>query len=160
MKTRLERFMDKVELTDYCWNWKGATNGVGYGQFWNGNKNMQAHWFLLADKPKNGMEACHRCDNRLCVRPSHIFIGTRSDNMADCVRKGRHVGRINEYRNNRKIWHRGESNHGSKLTKEQAMECKKCPDEFGAATKLARKFGVHVSVVTGIKKGIRWKHIS
>ncbi len=160
MKTTWERFMCKVEITDKCWLWKGAQNGKGYGQFWNGERTIPAHWFLLPEYPPEGKEGCHHCDNRICVRPSHIFIGTRSENMLDCSSKGR-INRtsIISNRNRRKTWHKGEENHASKLTKEQALKAKKCSYKYGEATKLAREFGVSLTVICDIRDGKRWTHL-
>lgn len=89
---KYERFFEKVNITGRkrsdCWEWIGTINARGYGDFSDGQRNMVAHRFLIEPIPE-GKEACHRCDNRRCVRPSHIFIGTRSDNMQDCIAKGR-----------------------------------------------------------------------
>lgn len=161
--SRYELFMAKVNIQDgnKCWIWKGATTGKsGYGQFWNGERNMQAHHFLLDAPVPKGKEACHRCDNKLCVRPSHIFIGTRSDNMRDCFSKGR-LRPLNgclAMHKNRKL-HRGINNHESKLTEAQAREAKSCPRKRGAATALAKKLGVSLTVICDIRDGKRWTHL-
>lgn len=90
MKTREERFWEKVNKTDTCWLWTGSKTNWGYGCFWNGKKIVLAHRYsfeLMAGIIKNC--ALHTCDNRLCVRPDHIFDGTRQDNMKDMISKGR-----------------------------------------------------------------------
>jgi len=158
---RHERFMAKVNVHpgDMCWNWAGARSGSGYGQFWNGERNIPAHWFLLESRPPKGKEACHKCDNKLCVRPSHIFIGSRSDNERDKVSKGRHntapgcraMLKVREQR--------GQNNHECKLTEAQAMEAKNCPRKRGAATALAKRLGVSLTVVCDIRDGKRWVHL-
>lgn len=156
MKTRAQRFMDKVQINapDECWLWTGTRNNKGYGQFWNGKKNVLAHRYMV--NAPDGMEACHHCDNPPCVNPRHIFIGTRADNMRDGYRKGRIKSRITEFARNRKTWHKGENNHASRLTTEQAMLAKSCPSWDGAANAMAKAFKVHVSVIYGIKAGKRW----
>jgi len=152
--------MSKVQKTETCWIWTGAQNSRGYGQFWNGVKTIQAHWFLLPEQPPKGKEACHHCDNPLCVRPSHIFIGTRSENMIDCCKKGRHRhGDTKLAAQKRKTWHRGSNNHASKLTEEQAKIAKNCPIKYGEASKLAKLFGVSLTVITEIRSGKRWSHL-
>src|SRR5581483_3046477 len=95
-KPLAERFWAKVLKTDGCWLWQGAPAGKGgYGQLRiNGNepKREQAHRIslrLAGIEIPVGMVVCHRCDNPPCVRPDHLFIGTYSDNMRDCYRKGR-----------------------------------------------------------------------
>lgn len=163
MKTLEERFWSKVFFNQNgCWEWTGAQNGRGYGQIWNGEKTMQAHWFLLPEKPQKGFEACHKCDNRKCVNPSHIFIGTRSDNMQDCVKKGRNKASVKRAKTLwmfRKKWSLGEENKTSKLTSEQAMICKCAPKVFGMKSFLAKTFGVSNSVITRIMNGKSWPHL-
>jgi hypothetical protein len=164
---RTERFLSKISSKPDmgCWIWGGAKSGSGYGQFWNGERKIQAHHFLLeADKlealQKDGAEACHSCDNKLCVRPSHIFVGTKSDNMKDMVTKGRHntsPGAVAMLKV-RKL-HRGVNNHECKLTEAQAMEAKSCSRKRGSATALAKKFGVSLTVVCDIRDGKRWTHL-
>ncbi len=82
-----------------CWIWtRGGTKGrergsSAYGAFWLFTKSYRAHvvaWYLTHNAfSKPGFEICHHCDNRLCVRPDHLFEGTRKDNMLDCARKDR-----------------------------------------------------------------------
>jgi len=159
---RYEAFMLRVNVRpgNACWNWAGSRSGSGYGQFWDGNRIIPAHWFLLQNYPQKGKEACHKCDNKLCVRPSHIFIGTRSDNVRDCVLKGRlrpKNGCLAMLKV--RLIHRGIHNHECKLTNEQALIAKACPLRRGAATALAKQFGVSLSVICGIRKGKRWSHL-
>lgn len=164
MMTRRERFFQKVDMgkndNTCCWNWLGATVN-GYGRFWVGDKAIQAHWFLLDAHPPKGMEACHKCDNKLCVRPSHIFIGTRADNMQDCVSKGRlrpQNGNIASRTANKNI-PKGEKNWQSKMTEAQALRAKNCPRKRGAAAKLALEFGVSIQAICNVRDGKRWKHL-
>ncbi len=164
---RTERFMSKVDTSGDCWIWKGAKTTGGYGQFWNGDRKIVAHRFLLEpEKAKKlqsaGMEACHSCDNRLCVRPSHIFIGTRSDNMRDCSSKGRlrFENGLKKAKGKRKIWHRGQANHAAKLTDADVSLIKSISPAYGRGAKIARHFGVSLTVVSGIWKGSRWSHVA
>jgi hypothetical protein len=83
-----------------CWLWT-ANTVRGYGQFtlprdeYGKQPHVYAHRFAyelihgLFASPD--IKACHHCDNRLCVRPSHVFAGSQGDNLADAVRKGRLV---------------------------------------------------------------------
>lgn len=157
--TTMERFLAKVKTGEGCWEWQGTLNSKGYGQFWDGKRTVMAHWFLLPKYPdrSKGEEGCHHCDNRRCVRPSHVFVGTRADNMNDCVRKGRHRGGNLDVARSRRSYSKGQDNHASKLTLEQAREIFFTPESRGVGAALARAYGVSETVICGIRNGSRWK---
>ena len=89
----MKRFWDKVEKTRTCWIWKASLDGKGYGQFVLGaGRIIRAHRYsmtLLHGEFPSTVFVLHKCDNKKCVRPSHLFLGTQLDNMRDMSKKGR-----------------------------------------------------------------------
>jgi hypothetical protein len=90
-----ERFWSKVEKSDGCWSWQGAIGYYGYGVIRRQYKIVLAHRvaYELTYGDAGDLDVLHRCDNPLCVRPDHLFLGTHADNMHDMAHKGRHKHR-------------------------------------------------------------------
>lgn len=81
-----------LDPTTGCWLWSGAVSSNGYGNVNHGGKWFSVHrlyyWLHYGDIPE-GILVCHSCDNKQCVNPSHLWLGTNKDNSQDMSRKGR-----------------------------------------------------------------------
>lgn len=135
---------------DKCWIWNRAIDGREYGVLVVKGNPRKAHrisWELNNGPVPEGMVVCHRCDNKRCVRPDHLFLGTQRDNILDCLNKGR------------RVMPSGENNCASKLTGNQVREIIQKIEHGEGACKLAREYGVTIGAIYPIKKGRTWKNI-
>lgn len=154
-----DRFWSKVSIAgeDDCWLWRGAMP-YDYGRFSIGSRTNRtrrterAHrmaWLLTNGDIPNGLLVLHKCDNRSCVNPDHLYLGTYSDNMNDMYSRGRHPeGGARG----------GEKHHAAKLTTNDAKKIKKmyaCGNI--SQSRLASLFGVSQTQIGRIVRGDRWK---
>ena len=148
-----ELFWAKVRKTSSCWNWIGGTH-VGYGWMTRKNKQIMAHrfsWKIHRGPIPPGAYVLHKCDNRLCVNPKHLFIGTHAENMADMKKKGRKNG-INGER-------RGESHGMSKLTEQNVRDIRHLASKGFTQRQIADQFHVTQANVWYIIHREAWRHI-
>jgi hypothetical protein len=150
------RFWTKVSKNGDCWNWTGAVNNKGYGQFHLKGKTVLAHRVSFEDfngPIKEGMWVLHRCDNPRCVNPNHLFLGDASTNMQDCAAKGR-LGF-------QRLPRRGEDHSGSKLTASQVVSIREIFRAGGVTQQdLAERFGISPSQVNNIVHRRHWREVA
>jgi hypothetical protein len=152
----ISRFMSKFEpdLNSGCWLWSAALFPGGYGSFNMmpvTNKAHRAAWSLFRGPIPPGICVCHRCDTRACVNPNHLFLGTKADNNADMMNKGRHVpGRLI-----------GEAATRSKLTPEYVREIRASYSRWRVTFKaLSERYGVNEKSIQNVVTRKSWAHIA
>jgi hypothetical protein len=146
-----DRFWSKVDKRgpNECWNWLAGHTATGYAEFSINNEMRRANrvsYEMEHGRIPPDMDICHTCDNRSCVNPRHLFLGTRSDNMKDAVKKGRARGLIPS----------GESHPSARLTVEQVREIRASTDDPAL---IAVKYGVSRVHVYQIRLHLKWKHV-
>lgn len=147
----LTRFQARVVSTPSgCHEWQGGKLTDGYGSFRFENKSWPAHrwiWVQSHGAIPKGSVVRHKCDNPPCVNIEHLELGTVADNANDMVTRGRS-----------KV---GVLNGANKLTEQQVLEIKTAILGRTAKQKdLAMKYGVTPTLITAIKQGRVWTHIS
>jgi predicted XRE-type DNA-binding protein len=129
------RFLQKVlEVESGCCEWQSTLDRSGYGKFYYEGRQAPAHrvsYRLFVGDPGE-MHVLHRCDNRRCVNPDHLFLGTRQDNVADMDAKHRRGTKC-------------------KLTVAQAAEILSMLDQRFSQREVAERFGIHQTAVSRIK---------
>lgn len=139
-----------IELSTDCWEWTGAKIGKGYGACQvRPIRERYAHrvsYLAFTGPIPVDIDVLHTCDNRRCVNPAHLFLGTPKDNAQDMKAKGRHLY--------------GERNTEVKLTEKQVLQIHRLYSGGGISTyQLADRFGVAQGTVWKILHGHRWAHV-
>lgn len=151
----IPRFWSRVEVrgSRECWPWTGTIRSHGtrfqYGQIGFSHTYKLTHVFAYAvsrgDVPP-GICVCHNCDNPICCNPSHLFLGTKSDNNKDRTKKGRNGD------------HKGSNNGMAILSGGDVVEIRKASD-YMPYKLLADRYGVAVVTIAKIVQRKLWKHI-
>lgn len=143
-----EKFWSRVKIgtPEECWEWQGAT-ASGYGRVhWRGRVTAanRLAWELTHGSIPDGLLACHRCDNKRCVNPAHLFLGTSQDNSRDMVVKGRSMAGRNPC---------------AKLNAEQVTEIRQLRASGRTLQSIADQFGVNLGTVRALIDGRSWRTV-
>lgn len=158
----IERLAANSERRGECIVWTGNCRPNGYGRVTiSRRKSLSAHrlaYTLSVGEIPEGMHVCHRCDNRPCINPAHLFLGTALDNMRDKVAKGRQArGEGHGFHTTPEARPRGEGHGLAKLTAEQVAEIRRryIPRKVTMRA-LAAEYGISSSNVCFIVHGATW----
>jgi hypothetical protein len=147
----IKRFWSMVDVRgpDDCWPWKGVLGKEGYGRCRRDGKTSLSH--RLAYKLHYGsidesLQVYHKCDNRPCCNPKHLFQGTALDNRKDCVGKGRHQ--------------HGATHHAAKLNEDWVRFIRVCAAEkIGSYKEIGDYFGIAAHTVWKVVTRRLWPHV-
>lgn len=131
--------------TDGCWDWSGVVNADGYGILTVNSGNVvasRASYKIHHGEIPEGLFVLHSCDRPVCVNPAHLRLGTKTENMADMVSRGRHAP--------------GERHPNAKLTEADVVMIRTSDRTLA---ELAEMTGVSFQTVSRIRRGERWAHV-
>ena len=136
----MDDFWKRVRKTDGCWEWRGTKKGAGsYGRYKHDGKMHRAHRFayVLTHGPiPDGLLVLHSCDNRGCVNPQHLRLGTAKDNVRDAVLRERMAN--------------------TKLSWQKVREIRRLYDEGHTNYRISRMFEVDAKTIRGITLNLAW----
>jgi len=147
--TELERFEAKVDKSGDCHEWTASFGNSGYGQFYFNYQKFSAHrkaYELYHGAIPEGMFVLHRCDNKKCVNPEHLFLGAHKENMQDKTAKGRQI--------------KGSGIEQAVLTDPQVVQIKQRLRQGDVHTRIAKDFGVSRATISMISNGTNWRHVA
>jgi hypothetical protein len=154
----IQRFWPKVDTSGDCWLWTACTCKGGYGCFCLGNshkpRQINSHrfvWEITYGPIPAGLCVLHRCDTPACVRPTHLFLGTTADNIADKMAKGRARGGGSDQR--------GENNNGAKLTEATVRQIRQLRAEGYSYAKIAAQVGTSSGNCLLVCKRVTWQFV-
>jgi hypothetical protein len=143
---QIARFWAKVQRGDSCWTWSGSIHKArGYGQFNYAGFNMFAHrasWMINRGVIPADTWVLHKCDNPVCVRPDHLFLGTNQDNYDDRDAKNR-------------VRH-GSRHPRAKLTEALVIELRASSEGDSV---WAKRLGVYSTTIRDARRGAKWKRV-
>lgn len=162
-----ERFWTKVQKSDGCWLWTGGIASSGYGHAGCHGRVTTAHrvaWYLTTgEMPPSHLDVCHKCDVKTCVRPEHLFLGTRRDNVLDMLKKGRGnpaKGDKSSSRLHPESRPRGTKVYAAKLNDEIVRFIRAEHAKGVGVRELGRRLRISHTTVGCVIRGVSWKHVA
>lgn len=170
MKTIKDRLQALSQVVDSgCWEWTGKLMHKGYGVIYIDGKERRAHRVSYEEYKGNiegGLLVCHSCDNRKCINPDHLWLGTNAENIQDAAKKGRMKGfgasRGQSYETlsggvtETQV---GEMNKNAKLVEQQVLEIRAKLKDGVNSHELAKAYGVSYRNIRAIAIRRSWAHL-
>lgn len=152
LKAELREILERYEIDprdpEGCWLWTRSKDRHGYGHFhFNGRIRMvhRVVYHLVFGVDPVGLVVMHKCDQRACINPRHLVLGTQLDNIADRVAKGRNGAAY------------GERASTAKLTYETVKQLREDRRNGAGLSRLAKKFGISKTQASRIVRGQSWR---
>jgi HNH endonuclease len=141
----------KVIKSNGCWTWNGNKDKDGYSIFGFRKKTLKAHrisWQIHKKEKIDGISVLHKCDNRECTNPDHLFLGMAKDNILDMIKKGRRVAA------------KGEKHSRAKLNNQNVIEIRNLVQKGLTHRAIAKMFNVDNTLIRDIKSRKIWGHLN
>lgn len=136
-------YVDRSNGEGVCWLWIGATNGTGYGSVRFHDRTHKAHrvaWELANGRaPASDLHICHRCANRLCCNPAHLYEGTATRNNRDIVEHGHAWWQTATHCRNGHEWTPENTIYGHFTGRPWTRRCRQCNEAMRARQRELRR---------------------
>ena len=148
---KLKKSFEKHVLRkDGCWDWKGKFEKLGYSKMscrssLGARHAHRASYLIHIGEIPINLQVNHRCNNRKCSNPDHLYLGTQKQNIDDVINSDHQA--------------KGSKNGNSKLKENQVVEIKKLIDKGVSSYKIGNIHGVTGACILNIKNGKTWKHV-
>lgn len=142
------RWHNRGNFPANCIVWSKGASGSGYGAARIGGKQVGAHrlvWESAFGPIPDGMVVCHRCDNKRCVNPAHLFLGTQAENIRDAMSKGRMP--------------KGSQNGNARLNEWSAVGILARLLQRQPQRAVAQEFSTTQANISSIWRGLSWSHL-
>lgn len=148
---RIKKYYEKYVIKqEGCWDWKGIIEHTGYAKLGIRPpiKAHRASWIIHNGPIPKGLIVCHKCDNKKCTNIEHLWLGTHKQNIQDKIQKGRSNTPC------------GSLLKISKINEIQVLEIKKLIEQGFSCSEIGRKINIPRKIVSRIKNGDTWKHVT